>query len=164
MCDDQQVPKPATGKTPVRNARIPDEIWLPGLARAEMEGRSASDGLNEAFGEWGTKPPASGYAYTFANWPAAREWASGGKVGALYDDLFAATAAYNLEYVAVAAWLAVTHHPKDVKQQKRVLAGHILRRALAADAAGPREKYRDSRHLSETVQAILERHLPLHEG
>lgn len=164
MCDDQRVPKPATGKTPVRNARIPDEIWLPGLARAEMEGRSASDGLVEAFGEWATKPAEPGYEYTFDNWPSAGEWAQDGKVAALYDDLFTATAAYSLEYVAVAAWLAVTHHPKDTAQQKRVITGHILRRALAPDAVGWHDKYRDSRHLSETVQAILERHLPLSEG
>lgn len=164
MCDDQQVPKQATGKTPVRNARMPDEVWLPGLARAEMEGRTATDALVETWRGYGTEPPAAPYEYTFANWPEAAEWASDGKVAALYDELLAATAAYSLEYIAVAAWLAVTHHPKDVKQQKRVLTGHILRRALAADAVGPRERYRDSRHLSETVQAILERHLPLGEG
>jgi hypothetical protein len=164
MCDDQRVPKPATGKTPVRNARMPDEVWLPGLARAEMEGHSASNALVEAFRDYGTEPPTAAYDYTFANWPEAGEWARDGKVATLYDDLFAATAAYSLEYVAVAAWLAVTHHPADTAQQKRIITGHILRRALAPDAVGWRPRYRDSRHLSETVQAIIERHLPLAEG
>lgn len=164
MCDDQQVPKPATGKTPVRNARIPDEVWLPGLARAEMEDRTATDALVEAFRAYGTESPAAAYDYTFANWPDAGEWARGGQVAALYDDLLAATAAYSLEYVAVAAWLAVTDHPADVAQQKRIIAGHILRRALAPDAVGWRDKYRDARHLTEAVQAIIERHLPLGEG
>lgn len=162
MCDDQRVPKPATGKTPVRNARIPDEIWLPGLARAEMEGRTASDALVEAFRKYATEAPPAAYEFTFANWPEAAEWASDGKVAAMYGELFDACAAPSLEYIAVAAWLAATHHPADAAQQKRVITGHILRAAL--DAAGPREKYRDSRHLSETVQAILERHLPLVES
>ena len=160
-CDDQRVPKPATGKTPVRNARIPDEVWLPGLARAEMEGHTATDALVEAFRDYGTEPPAPAYDYTYANWPQAREWALGGYVAALYDDLFAATAVWSLEYVAVATWLAITHHPADMAQQKRIITGHILRRALAPDAIGWRDKYRDARHLSETVQGILERHLPL---
>lgn len=40
MCDDQTVPRPATGKTPVRNLRVVDEVWKPALAAA----RSSSDG------------------------------------------------------------------------------------------------------------------------
>jgi hypothetical protein len=61
----------------------------------------------------------------------------------------------------VAAWLASTHHQRDPAQQKRVITGHILRRATELTKGGWRDRYRDSRHLCETVQAILERHLPL---
>lgn len=163
------VPALALGASPpqppdMRNARIPDDVWLPGLARAEMEGHTATDALMEAFRSFGTEPPTAAYDYTFANWPEAGEWAQGGQVAALYEDLFAATVAYSLEYVAVAAWLATRDHPADVAQQKRIIAGHILRRALAPDAIGWRDKYRDPRHLAEVVQAIIERHLPLGEG
>jgi len=36
---------------------------------------------------------------------------------------------------------------------------------MSADPEGEwRDRYRDSRDLSETVQAILDRHLPLSEG
>jgi hypothetical protein len=68
------------------------------------------------------------------------------------------------EWFTVAAWLAGTHHQNDAAQQKRVITGHVLRRAMEVTEGGWRDRYRDSRHLSETVQAILERHLPLAEG
>ncbi len=162
LCDDRQVPKPATGKTAIRSARIPDEVWLPALARAEMEGRSASEAMTEAMRRYATEPPAAAYGFTLENWPDAREWVRLHSPSAMYDDLFKAGVVPDFEYLAVAAWLAATHHPADVTQQKRIITGHILRAAL--DAAGPRERYRDSRHLSETIQAILERHLPLGQG
>lgn len=162
MCDDQRVPKPATGKTPVRNARIPDEVWLPALARAEMEGRSASDAMTEGMRRYATESPAAAYAFTLDNWPDAREWlrSLSAGIGKMYDDLFAAGAVPDFEYLAVATWLAVTHHPGDVAQQKRVITGHILRFAMRFPEGGWRDRYRDSRHLSETIQVILEQHLP----
>lgn len=37
------VPRPATGKTPVRNLRVADEIWKPALAKAKREGRPLTE-------------------------------------------------------------------------------------------------------------------------
>jgi hypothetical protein len=162
MCDDQRVPKPATGKTPVRNARIPDEVWLPALAKAEMEGRSASEAMTEALRNYAYEDDLSSYQFTFANWPDAREWAlpRAAALGMIVAELAAAFVVRPAEWVAIAAWLASTHHPGDVAQQRRVITGHVLRRS---DYASVREHYRDTRHLSETVQAILDRHLPVAE-
>jgi hypothetical protein len=166
-CDDQHMPKPATGKTPVRNARIPDEVWLPAIAKAEMEGRSASEAMTEALRRYAVEPAAPAYGFTLLNWPDAAAWAEdhGIALGHLHDDLAAAldSGGFTLpeQWLAVAAWLASTHHPTDPAQQKRVITGHILRRAMSGEDASWRARYRDSRHLSETVQAILDQNLPL---
>ena len=166
-CDDQQVPKPATGKTPVRNARIPDEVWLPALAKAEMEGRNASEAMTEALRKYAAEPPAAAYEFTFANWPEARQWTDGhsGAVAELAGEVGAAISGVSPEWLAVAAWLASTRHPADPVQQRRVLAGHIIGRALdmPADSAW-RARYRDTRHLLDTIQAILDEHVPLSES
>jgi hypothetical protein len=66
-------------------------------------------------------------------------------------------------YVAVATWLAATHHPADSVQQRRAITGHRLR-WFQKTAGTWRDRYRDTRPLSETVQAILEQHLPLSAG
>lgn len=160
MCDDRQMAKPATGKTPVRNARIPDEVWLPALARAEMEGRTVSEAMAEVMRRYALEDPAPSYAFTFANWPQAAGWAQehAGALKALNEDLDAALGPVPGEWLAIASWLASTHHAADPAQQKRVITGHLLRRS---EAIPVRDRYRDSRHLSETVQAILDRHLPL---
>ena len=42
-CDTDRMPRPATGKTPVRNLRVPDEIWDTALANARAEGRTITD-------------------------------------------------------------------------------------------------------------------------
>lgn len=42
-CDDRGMPRPATGKTPVRNLRVPDEIWRAAQAKAETEGRTLTE-------------------------------------------------------------------------------------------------------------------------
>jgi hypothetical protein len=39
-CENGQVPRPATGKTPVRNLRVRPEVWEPALERAKAEGTS----------------------------------------------------------------------------------------------------------------------------
>lgn len=59
-CDDQPVPRPATGKTPVRNLRVPDEIWEPALAKAHEEGRTLTDVIKDFLREYiaPEKPPA----------------------------------------------------------------------------------------------------------
>jgi predicted HicB family RNase H-like nuclease len=35
--------RPATGKTPLRNVRVPDELWSAAMAEAQKEGRSLTD-------------------------------------------------------------------------------------------------------------------------
>lgn len=37
-CENGQVPRPATGKTPVRNLRVRPEVWEPALERAQADG------------------------------------------------------------------------------------------------------------------------------
>lgn len=37
------MPRPATGKTPVRNLRVPDEIWETALANARAENRTITE-------------------------------------------------------------------------------------------------------------------------
>lgn len=37
------MPRPATGQTPVRNLRVPDEIWKPALANAQAEGKTITE-------------------------------------------------------------------------------------------------------------------------
>lgn len=162
-CDNQRMPRPATGKTPVRNVRIPDEDWFPLVAKAEMEGRTASDALAESARRYVADAPLTGYEFTFANWPEARAWADthAAVLGALNEEIDAATGFLPPQWLAIAAWLGSTHHEGDPAQQKRVITGHILRRAMEVTSGGWRDRYRDSRHLSETVQAILEQHLPL---
>jgi hypothetical protein len=166
-CNDRQVAKPTTGKTPVRTVRAGDELWFPALAKAEAEGRGVSDVLIERLREYAAEPLAGPREFTFANWPEGKTWARA-HAAALADlDTALAAAAVTLpgDWLAIAAWLASTHHQGDAAQQKRVITGHILRRLTAADPDGAwRGRYRDSRHLSEIVQAILEERLPLSEN
>lgn len=35
--------RPATGKTPLRNIRVPDELWNAAKTEAQAEGRSLTD-------------------------------------------------------------------------------------------------------------------------
>lgn len=35
--------RPATGKTPLRNIRVPDDLWSAAMAEAKAEGRSLTD-------------------------------------------------------------------------------------------------------------------------
>lgn len=35
--------RPATGKTPLRNIRVPDDLWNAAMAEAKAEGRSLTD-------------------------------------------------------------------------------------------------------------------------
>lgn len=35
--------RPATGKTPLRNVRVPDELWDAAMTEARAEGRSLTD-------------------------------------------------------------------------------------------------------------------------
>ena len=162
MCDDQQMAKPATGKTPVRNARIPDHVWLPALAKAEALGLTASDAMTGALQSWTAEPLPGAYEFTFANWPEAREWTGARPTfEALAKEIGDATGVITPEYLAVATWLAGTHHHADPAQQERVITGHVVRagpgghqRRLAGQVPGHPPPVRD-------VQAILDKYLPL---
>jgi hypothetical protein len=161
-CDNQQMAKPATGKTPVRNARIPDHVWLPALAKAEALGLSASDAMTSALQSWTAEPLPGAYEFTFANWPEARGWTEARPAfEGLAKEIGDATEVIDPEYLAIATWLAGTHHHADPAQQKRVITGHVVRRAQQVTEGGWRDRYRDTRHLSETVQVILDKYLPL---
>ena len=76
-CNDQGVPKQATGKTQIRTLRAADEVWLPALARADAEGIPLSEVLIAALRDYGAGQLAPARQFTFANWPAARDWADG---------------------------------------------------------------------------------------
>ena len=162
-CNDLKVPKQATGKTQIRTLRAADDVWLPALARADAEGIPLSEVLIAALRDYGEGKLAPARQFTFANWEEARVWARGhaGALGALGHEIDEATGFLPPEWLPVAVWLASTHHQNDAAQQRRVITGHILRRAMEVTKGGWRDRYRDSRHLSETVQSILERHLPL---
>lgn len=41
------MPRPATGQTPNRNLRSPDEVWEPALENAKAEGKTLTKVINE---------------------------------------------------------------------------------------------------------------------
>lgn len=166
-CEDQRVPKQSTGRTPVRNLRVADERWLPALAKAEAEGRTLTEVIDGFLGEYAGEPIAGARVFTLANWPEARQWANDRAVAleALAGDVRAAIGAVPQEWLAVATWLASTRHPADPVQQRRVLTGHIIGRATEMPGDAPwRGRYRDTRHLLDTVQSILDQRMPLSES
>ena len=57
MCDDPGMPRPATGKTPLRNVRVPDDLWNAALAKARAEGRSLSEVLVAYLRRYVATPP-----------------------------------------------------------------------------------------------------------
>lgn len=160
-CDNHRMPRPATGKTPVRNARIADETWLRLLARAELEGRNASDVLGSLADDYGAKPTTTAYDLTFANWPEAVSWAQRREepIEALGRALSGSATVVCGEWLTVAMWIAADRHPNDLEQQQRILAGHVLRTVMSGDYWT--EKFRDARHLLDTVQAVIAQHWPL---
>lgn len=159
-CDNRRMPRPATGKTPVRNARIADRKWLRLLARADLEGRSASDVLDSLAGDYGNGSVKAAYELTFANWPEAADWARPREdaVADLARDLFQSAGIVGGEWLTVAVWRVTDRYPSDPDQQQRVLAGHVLR---AATASGDwTREFRGEQHLLDTVQAVIARHWP----
>lgn len=50
-------PRPATGKTPVRNLRVPDELWQPALAKAQAEGTTLTDVIKQYLTRYVSTPP-----------------------------------------------------------------------------------------------------------
>lgn len=166
-CEDQRVPKQSTGRTPVRNLRVPDERWLPALAKAEAEGRTLTEVIDGFLGEYAAEPIAAARQFTLSNWPEARQWVDSHSraLEELAGDIETAVGGISRDWLSIAAWLASTRHPADEVQQRRVLTGHIIGRAtdMPADARW-RSRFRDTRHLLDTVHEILEERVPLSES
>jgi hypothetical protein len=51
------MPRPATGKTPVRNLRVPEHIWGPALDKARAEGRSLTEVITTYLRRYISTPP-----------------------------------------------------------------------------------------------------------
>lgn len=166
-CEDRQVPRQTTGNTPLRNMRLADDVWLPALARAEAEDTTITAVVEARLREYAAEPLAPPRRFTFANWPEAAQWLDDGRREAFENldaELTKVTGETDPEYVAVATWLAATRHPGDPSQQQRVLTGFLLGRALEITAGGWRDRYRDTRHLSEAIRGVLSQRLPLAAG
>lgn len=56
-CDDLGMPRPATGKTPVRNLRVPDHIWKPALEKARAEGTTLTEVIIRFLIRYNSTPP-----------------------------------------------------------------------------------------------------------
>jgi hypothetical protein len=56
-CEDRRMPRPATGKTPVRNLRVPDHIWEPALAKAHAEGKTLTEVITAYLRRYIATPP-----------------------------------------------------------------------------------------------------------
>jgi hypothetical protein len=50
--------RPATGKTPVRNVRVPDGLWKAAQERAAAEGRTITDVIVSALHRYVSAPAA----------------------------------------------------------------------------------------------------------
>ena len=51
------MPRPATGKTPNRNLRVPDQIWEAALAKARAEGRTLTEVIMTYLRRYISTPP-----------------------------------------------------------------------------------------------------------
>ncbi len=56
-CDDRGMPRPPTGKTPVRNLRVPDDLWHAAHAKAQAEGRTLTSVLVAYLKRYISTPP-----------------------------------------------------------------------------------------------------------
>lgn len=56
-CDDRGVPRPPTGKTPVRNLRVPDDVWHAAQEKAAAEGRSLTEVIVTYLRRYVSTPP-----------------------------------------------------------------------------------------------------------
>ena len=57
MCEDREVPRPATGKTPLRNIRVPAHIWNAAMAKARAEGRTLTEVIVAYLRRYISTPP-----------------------------------------------------------------------------------------------------------
>ena len=51
------MPRPATGKTPMRNLRVPQNIWGPALDKARAEGRTLTGVITDYLRRYISTPP-----------------------------------------------------------------------------------------------------------
>lgn len=51
--------RPATGKTPLRNIRVPDGLWAAAKAKAQSEGRTITDVIVSALHRYVSDRPAA---------------------------------------------------------------------------------------------------------
>lgn len=56
-CEDRRMPRPATGKTPNRNIRVPGHLWNAAMAKAQAEGRTLTDVLLAYLRRYVSTPP-----------------------------------------------------------------------------------------------------------
>lgn len=56
-CEDQHVPRPATGETPVRNIRVPTNIWRAAQEKAKAEGRTLTEVIVAYLRRYISTPP-----------------------------------------------------------------------------------------------------------
>ena len=56
-CEDEHVPRPATGETPVRNIRVAENLWSAAKAKAKAEGRTMTDVLVSYLRRYVSTPP-----------------------------------------------------------------------------------------------------------
>ena len=57
VCDDQAVPRPATGETPGRNIRVHDRLWHAAQVKAKAEGRSLTEVIVAYLRRYISTPP-----------------------------------------------------------------------------------------------------------
>jgi hypothetical protein len=160
-CEDRGVPRPPTGKTPNRNLRVADDVWLPALANAVADDTSLTEVITADLRRYNSRKPR--HRFTFSEWPEALPWLEASYPGwrdlaAAITDLSAGFA--DEEYAGVAVWLAMTRHPADRTQQQRVIAGFLLGRANTVSRGGWPDRYKNSAALLAAITAELEEHLP----
>ena len=56
-CDDENVARPASGKTPLRNLRVPDDLWRRSLEKARAEDRTVTEVLVSYLRRYVSTPP-----------------------------------------------------------------------------------------------------------
>jgi hypothetical protein len=159
-CHDVPVPKPATGKTTLRNLRSGDLVWLPALARTVADGDTVTDLINDILRDYVSTPLTR--PLTFGDWPDASPWLEAhcpdwpALATAIQD---AAPGLADPEYIGVALWLAMTRR-RDRRQQRHVIAGFLLSRAMTAEAGGWRENDDDLEALLKRINQVLDEQLP----
>ncbi len=58
--DGRMVGRPATGKTPLRNIRVPDDLWDAAKQKAQAEGTTLTEVIKRALTRYVTAPSRKG--------------------------------------------------------------------------------------------------------